>query len=148
MNEQARPDKTPAEIVLTVQDRIEIQDLIAEFNYHEDSGAAAAWAALFTEGGSMTGMGKKPVVGRDDLLALATRRWETKPEAHGRAHWVCSIRIWATETGAAAESYQMSVDRDESGFRIVAVTIKADDLRKEDGRWRFQARRVLPLGGA
>ncbi|WP_138471187.1 nuclear transport factor 2 family protein [Poseidonocella sp. HB161398] len=130
---------------LTAADKIEIQELISEYSYHEDTGNAAAWGALFTEDGQFCGRNKPPVIGRGNLVAFAERRWRDKPQVHNRAHWVSNILIRATPEGAAAQSYQMSIDRDGADFKIADLTGKEDELRQENGRWRFHLRRVVEL---
>lgn len=130
---------------LSADDKLEIQELIAEYSFHEDTGNAEAWGALFTADGRFCGRNKPPVVGRDNLIAFARKRWETKPQVHHRAHWVSNIIIRASQDGATASSYQMSIDKDEDAYRIVSLTGKEDELRKEDGKWRFHVRRVVPL---
>ncbi len=131
---------------LTSADKHEIQALISEYSLHEDSGNAVAWADLFTQDGSFYGSGKPSVHGKDNLLASAIRRWAERPEVHGRVHWVSNIIIEADELGAIASSYQMTTKEINGVNCITAVSGKQDILRKENGKWRFHVRRVVPIG--
>jgi uncharacterized protein (TIGR02246 family) len=131
---------------LTAEDRLDIQQLISEYSFHEDSGDAAAWAALFTSDGSFIGAGRPPVTGTAALVAFARKRWE-RPEVRARTHWVSNIVIRPTAQGAAAESYQLTVDKIGKEFRITSVAGKSDELRRENGKWRFHIRRAVPVGG-
>ncbi len=143
---QTNPAPSAAEMALTAADRLEIKALLSEYSFHEDSGNAEAWSALFTEDGNFYGQNKPSVHGRPALLESARRRWNERPEARGRVHWVCNILIWPTPEGAAAKSYQMTVKEIDGTIEITALSGKEDELRKENGKWRFHVRRVVPLG--
>jgi uncharacterized protein (TIGR02246 family) len=136
----------PASSPLSAADQHEIRALISEYSIHEDCGNAEAWAQLFTSDGSFYGSGKPSVHGRDNLLASAHRRWAERPEVHGRVHWVSNIIITADPLGARASSYQMTTKEIDGVNRITAVSGKEDILRKENGKWRFHVRRVVPIG--
>jgi len=132
---------------LSAEDRLDIQQLLSEYSFHEDTGAAEEWAALFTRNGTFQGGGDKaPITGRAALAEFARRRWEEKPEVRSRAHWVCNIIIEPTETGAHVSSYQMNVDKIEAGYVVSGVSGKSDEVCREDGRWRFEKRTVVPVG--
>jgi hypothetical protein len=83
------------------------------------------------------------VFGRANLVAFAKERWESRPEVRSWVHCVTNVAIWPTAGGAEAHSIQMTIEK--VGFRIVLISQKSDELRREDGRWRFHVRRALPL---
>jgi uncharacterized protein (TIGR02246 family) len=135
--------RTPA---LTVEDRLDIQQLIADYSFYEDTGSAEAWAALFTVDGRFVGSGDKVIVGRDKLAQFAARRWEEKPQVRNWIHWVSNVSIRPSEDGAVSQSYQMTVEAQaDGGYRIVKLSGKVDELRREDGQWRFHVRRIVPM---
>jgi hypothetical protein len=35
--------------------------------------------------------------------------------------------------------------KDDGSYRIVKLSGKADELRRENGKWRFHVRRIVPL---
>ena len=130
---------------LTAEDRLEIQQLMSEYSFHEDRGSAQEWGALFTHDGSFVGLGKAPVSGRDNLVAFAVRRWNEKPHVRNRTHWISNIVISPTAEGAISQSFQMSVDLEGDQYKIANISAKADQLRREDGQWRFYERRIVPI---
>lgn len=138
---QIKPQVRP----LTVEDRVEIQELIAEYCHYEDSGDAHGWASLYTSDGRFVGGGNKLAVGYEALLDFATRRWAEKPQVHNWVHWTANIVIRATPEGAEVRSFQMVVEVKDEACRVHKVSGKHDLVRKENGIWRFYERRVFPL---
>lgn len=128
---------------LSADDRLEIQQLMAEYAFCDDTGDAERWASLFTAEGTFVGLGKAPVVGRAALEAFARKRWDDKPEVRRRTHFVSNIVIHPSPEGATAESYQMTIDKFPDGQRVKGVTGKSDELRVENGKWRFHSRRTV-----
>lgn len=134
-----------AEVELLAEDRLAIIQLISEYNVHEDTGDADAWAALFTVDGTFLRSGKPPISGRDDLRAFARHRWQTDMTVRNRTHWFSNPLIKPSSMGALAETYQMTIDRNGEGYRIKGISGKSDDLRREDGKWRFYCRKIIPM---
>jgi hypothetical protein len=130
---------------LTVEDRLEIHQLISQYSFYEDSGNAEAWAALFTNDGGFIGSGDKSIFGRENLTEFARRRWADKPQVRNWTHWVSNIVIRPAAGGAVSESYQMTLEKQADGYRIVKLSGKSDELRREDGEWRFHVRRIVPM---
>lgn len=132
-------------VKLSAEDRLEIQQLMARYSLYEDSGQAAEYASLYTVDGSFVGSGDKKVTGREALARFARDRWETKPQVRKWTHWVSNIVITPTPEGAQARSYSMVVEKSDDGYRIVKISGKQDELRREDGAWRFHVRAVFEL---
>jgi uncharacterized protein (TIGR02246 family) len=130
---------------LSAEDQLEIQQLMSRYSFYEDSGQAEEYASLYTVDGSFVGSGDKKVTGREALARFARERWETKPQVRTWTHWVSNIVITPTPGGAEARSYSMVVEKAGDGYRIVKVSGKQDELRREDGAWRFHVRAVFPL---
>src|ERR1700722_17301830 len=129
---------------LTEVDRAEIMALFARYTVAEDNGDATLYASLFTSDGGFVGGGDKSVRGRGALEAFAVDRWENRRNVRGYIHWSSNISINATASGCAtALSYQMSVEKRGDEYEITKVSGKSDTLRREDGRWLFQERRVV-----
>ena len=128
----------------TPEDQMEIEELISQYSIFEDRGEAESWASLFTaDGAFVSGAGEK-YAGREALVAFATRRWEN-PEVHRLIHWISNIVVTPTAEGATSQSYQMTVGAGAEGYEVVRLSGKDDTLRRENGRWRFLERRVVPL---
>ena len=130
---------------LSVEDNLEIRQLIAAYNFYEDAGNAEAWGQLFTVDGGFVGSENKAITGRANLIAFAKRRWTEKPQVQNWVHWVSNVVVQATAEGADAQSYQMTIERQGDGYRIHKLSIKLDELRREDGTWKFHMRRFAPL---
>ena len=130
---------------LSAEDRLEIQQLIARYSFYEDSGQAESYASLFTSDGTFFGGGDKTVTGREALARFARQRWETRPQVRKWTHWVSNIVITPTPDGAEAKSYSMVVEKNDDDYKIVKTSGKQDELRREDGIWRFHVRRVFAL---
>lgn len=130
---------------LSAQDRLDIQQLMAEYSVHEDTGAAEQWAALYTRDGRFVSKAGKATIGHDALVRFAADRWENKPWVRQWVHWVSNVTVKPVEGGAQAYSYQMTVECSADGYKIVGISAKRDTLRIEDGRWRFHVRQVEAL---
>ena len=131
---------------LPAEDWLEINQLISEFNFHLGSGNAEAYAALFTVDGSFLREGRAAVVGRKNLVEFIKER-SKRPDARTRTQWGSNVVIRPFADGAVAESYQMIVDQVAGGYRIGGVHVKVDELRKENGKWRFHSRRNVSMRG-
>jgi hypothetical protein len=138
--------KTDAAPNFGAKDWVEIYQIIAEYNDYLGTGKAEAYGNLYTVDGTFMGEGegRKPVVGRKNLIEFIKQRW-TKPEVRKRTHWASNVVIRPTAEGAEAESYQMMVDKVADGYRIGGIHKKIDVLRRENGKWRFHVRRSAPL---
>ena len=131
---------------LSAEDRLDIHELIAAYSHFEDNGDAASWGALFTADGRFVGSGTKEIIGRDKLIEFARKRWDDKPQVRKWIHWVSNVTIAGTAEGARSQSYQMTVEaKDDGSYRIVKLSAKSDELRRENGKWRFHVRRIVPL---
>ena len=137
--------ETTQTVQLTADDRLEIQQIMAEYAIYEDSGQSEAWAALFSEDGGFVGGDGKVTAGRETLIQFSKDRW-AKPESRQRVHWISNVVITPTAEGAEVYSYDMLVGITPDGYRILKVAAKGDTVVKENGRWRFQVRRSLSLG--
>jgi hypothetical protein len=146
MREKQMQQSAPTTGTLSADDRFEIHQLIeGEYFLYEDNGKFEPWAELFTTDGSFFPAGKTPVFGRKSLVEFARNRWETRPEVRNWRHVVTNIVIRATAEGAEADCYQTTVEKVGSEYRVRLLSRKADELRREDGKWRFYSRRAFPL---
>jgi uncharacterized protein (TIGR02246 family) len=138
-------EQSQSVVELTAEDRCDIQELISEFNFHEDAGNAEAWTALFTVDGCFVPPGKQPIEGRQKLLEHATHRATEKLEAP-KQHWSSNVVIRRTSDGAEVRSYQMTTGKHAGGNHIRALAVITDELRRENGKWRLHLRRIVPFG--
>lgn len=143
MNNDAVADA--AIVPLTLQDRADIHDLIAQYCHYEDSGDAEGYASLYTTDGRFLGGGGKMAMGYEALREFAERRWADKPQVHNWVHWTANIVIRATPGGAESRSFQMVIECKDGTYKVYKVSGKHDVLRKENGQWRFYERKVFAL---
>jgi actinorhodin biosynthesis protein ActVIA len=126
---------------LTAEDRVEIYELIARYNTTEDNGDIEGWVDTYTVDGNFTGLRQgNSITGHDELRKFATERLK-RPDRVSNAHWSSNITITPTAEGAQAQSYVLIVERLPDGtLRMRSMASKLDELRKENGRWKFKSR--------
>ena len=133
---------------LSVADRLEIQELLARYNFYEDSGQVEPWVNSFTTDGGFMHSSGKSYIGHDELRRFALDR-EKRPGARQSVHWASNLFITPTAEGAQAQYYVMLVEQLPDGsFRIRGMSRKTDELRQENGQWRFKFRGSAPLPDA
>jgi pimeloyl-ACP methyl ester carboxylesterase len=144
-NQPTAATRNCEEPVLSAADRLEIEDLIARYNVSEDIGDIDSWVSTFTRDGSFKGERHGTyITGHHGLRQFAIER-RRRPGVDRYVHWTSNVIISATDEGARAKSYVMTIEcAPQGGFRIRGLAIKTDELRREDGRWRFKSRVNTP----
>jgi hypothetical protein len=138
-------------VALTVEDRLDLIELIHRLCQALDYSSPADFAAVFTPHGvyqavSSVVSGEQPrfrYEGSAQLLAFAEAAVE-KRQGLGR-HWTGNLVLSETETGASAVSYVMFLQIDpDTGERKITLSGTHRDLfaRTPDG-WRFTSRTVV-----
>jgi uncharacterized protein (TIGR02246 family) len=129
-------------MTLASDDILAIQKLIADYNHIVDAGDGEAFADLFTEDGSLD-TGFNVVKGRDELRDFAGLVPSMAP---GARHMVTNVSIDGVGGDATARLYlqmwQTAGGAAES--KLVISGRYEDTLRREDGRWRFVTRKMVP----
>ena len=115
-------------MTLATDDILAIQKLIADYNHIVDAGDGEEFAALFTDDGSLD-TGFNVVKGSNELRDFAALVPSMAP---GARHMVTNVSIEGT--GSDAES------------KLVISGRYEDTLRRDDGRWRFVTRKMIPDG--
>ena len=136
MADQARSDWTDADVVTAVT------DTILDYAEYVDTCEPAKWAALFCQDGVFDE--GRVVQGREHLdrhvrklLGLFT----------ATAHHMSNIRVRRTgDQTATATSYVYAWHRKTDGDDFEVWGRYRDELRVEDGQWRFASRRVEMFG--
>ncbi len=136
MADEARRDWTDAEVVAAVN------DTILDYAEYVDTCEPAKWAALFcTDGVFDEGT---IVQGRDDLDRHVRKLLRL---FSATAHHMSNIRVRRTaEETATATSYVYAWHRKTDGDDFEVWGRYSDELRVEDGAWRFASRRVEMFG--
>jgi predicted ester cyclase len=123
--------------MLSLEDRLEINDLYAAYAYAFDSNKAQEWAELFTPGGVFRLENFGEIVGRDALAEFASSRNESAPNV---SHHTTNVIAEATSTGADGKAYVLALRLDGKTIRVRNLGGYVDKLEKVDGRWRFALR--------
>jgi hypothetical protein len=136
--------------ILSVQDRLDIQELIASLAWALDTGDVDAFVACFaSEGVLVWDAFEAPLqwAGADALRQFIAGLRDL-PDSAGRQHLVTNLRIEATATGAAATAYVLVTMREASGgVRTIVAGHYHDLFIVEEGRWRFERHVIRDWSG-
>jgi len=116
---------------LTVEDRVEMMELVARYNQAIDSGDAEGYADTFTEAGVFQIAGQPEVRGREQLIDMVQRLGPRNSR-----HWVNNIVIDGDGDSATMRCY-LAVLRDR---QITSTGKYVNILVRVDGAWRFLRR--------
>jgi uncharacterized protein (TIGR02246 family) len=114
------------------ENRDEIRDLYARYCLYIDTGTPDEWAALFTTDGEFAGVGD-PLVGSEALRSFAA---DTRAGGAGMHHVVSNVAV-DVEGDEAAGTASVVIF---IGGAPAIVGRYQDNLRREDGRWKFARR--------
>jgi hypothetical protein len=125
-----------------IEEKDVIREVLAEYCFRLDGRRYDDMAALFTEDGTWdTAFGK--ATGRAAIAGLArdirARSGENRPRA---VHLVTNIVIALDGERAEVRSNWTVVQNSPDGPKIGSGGAYADQLAKEDGRWRFRYRKI------
>jgi hypothetical protein len=120
--------------MLTFEDKYEITELVARYNYALDTGDGDAWAATFTEDGVFG-----TLTGTESLAEFARDRDNAR-----QRHWTNNLVIDGEGREATLSCYLHVTLVGAPGIEIVTTGLYTDQLRRVDGEWKF-ARRELEI---
>ena len=133
--------------MLTPQDYIDIQQLVARYPYALDGGLenGKAYADLFTDDGEFHQQTGRVWKGRAEILTIAKKEAET-PNALG--HFIMNHMIEPTAEGAVGKQYLFTVsplvDEKSGRTRFTVTPYHYEDVyRKTAAGWRFKTRTVV-----
>jgi hypothetical protein len=121
---------------LSVQDRLDIEQLYAAYNHAIDGGDAEGWADTFTPDGVFN----TRFTGREALVGFV-KSWKERGGGN-RRHWNSNLRVVATPDGATGSVYLMLWDVGVKPATIVSTGKYEDVLVKTKDGWRFKSRVV------
>ena len=132
-------------MALTQQDKDDIVELVARYNWHIDHWEAEEWADLFTEDGVLIAGGTERCRGRAARTEyVAVRRRTGKPKIR---HWAGNFIIDGDGATARLRCYVKAYLIDD-GLGAPYVMGEYDDtLTKIDGKWKFVERRMTTAAG-
>jgi uncharacterized protein (TIGR02246 family) len=120
---------------LTLEDRLDITELVARYNTSIDTRDAAGYAATFTEDGVFQIEGQAEIKGRERLSRMVERLGPP-----GSRHWVNNL-VFEGDGESAVMTCYLTVFRD---LRVTNMGMYRNTLRKVDGRWLFVRRDYTP----
>jgi ketosteroid isomerase-like protein len=118
-------------MALTLEDRLDITELVARYDQAIDGRDAAAYADTFTEDGVFQITGQQEIKGRERLMRMIERLGPPN-----NRHWVNNIVIDGEGDNATMTCYLM-VLRD---LRITSMGYYVNTLKRLDGNWKFVRR--------
>ncbi len=136
--------------ILTSDDRLDIQALLARYAWALDTGDDQAFVDCFAKDGELVwDVFDEPGVwqGQEALRRFITY-FRGRPESAGRQHHVSNLVIEATTTGVQAKAYVLVALRDGAGpHRLNVMGYYEDLLQREDGHWRIARRCIRDWSG-
>jgi 3-phenylpropionate/cinnamic acid dioxygenase small subunit len=131
--------------MLSVEDRLGIENLYTRYSWSIDTGDAAAWLETFTEDGIFDA-NNQVTAGREALQKWVAARLEfrmTEPTVNGQ-HWVTNIDGESDGRTAHVRCYFLRTvqARDTGAVQVQASGWFDDVLRNVGGAWRFQRHTV------
>jgi hypothetical protein len=132
------------EVTLSVQDRLDIQELIYRCNWSNDTGSGKEWSGCFLPEGVFDSLDGK-IEGREALANFAEKVWSgSDPEwsaFRGSMHFVSNLVIDGQENQALARCYLVIfMSTHEREGKVILLGHYADRLQKIKGRWYFVER--------
>jgi len=131
---------------LSVQDRLDIQDLFARYCWGLDTGDIEAVLACFTPDGYLQHPPQGKCVGPDGIRRLLEELWHGRGKNwfRGRQHTGCHFVMEPEDGGVRVKGFwqilQYSLDY-KSTF-VFAIGNWDNSCVKQDGKWLFRALRV------
>ena len=124
---------------LTVNDRLEILDLIARYNHAIDVDDGEAWADTFAEDAEFAGSYGPPIKGRAALLEFGGNGIARRGRVR---HWTNSPVIEGDGDTATIRQYLLLLLLTEEGTKLGHTGVYHDELRRIDDAWKFVRRTV------
>lgn len=123
---------------LTTEDRLEILDLAARYSHATDHSDGEALADTFTEDGIFEIAGGEPRQGRAAHIEAAST---PRPAGLVMRHFISNPVIEGDGDTATMKLY-VEVKNVAAEGKPMLVGCYYDDLRRENGAWKFAKRRV------
>ena len=123
---------------LSLEDQLDIMELMARYNHAIDGGDPEGWAGTFTKDAVFEGS-TATVKGRDEMLEFVRSR----DPSNATRHWNNNVLIEGDGDDATAKVYLITFD--VSGPpKIRSSGIYHDTLKRVNGQWKFTHRKVQP----
>lgn len=125
-----------------IEDRFQIQELIARYNQSLDSGDYPTWVDCWTDDAVLDGIGKL-LHGKAAIKAFADRYDEnTRSKLNGLKHYTVNVLSTIDRDSAKSSSYLQLLKTTEKGVVIIFTGRYEDELRRVNGVWKFSRRKL------
>lgn len=135
---------------LAALDRLEIHELAARYAWSLDTGDETAFIDCFCRDGELV-WDVFETEGRwrgTAALRAFIGYFRGRPESAGRQHHVSNLIVTPTPEGAIAKCYvAVALRREEGPHALHVMGWYEDELRREEGRWRFLRRCIRDWNG-
>ncbi len=131
----------------TLEDREEIRNLIQAYRKTLDDRDLRGFSELFAAEGTWTGRSGR-ATGPEEIYSMLTAALPDNPPAPGSTLWHLNTdpAIQVEGDRATAFTFWMHVRRGDGDVPLLpTLGGYEDELIRENGRWRFALRTVLPL---
>lgn len=122
-------------MALTVEDRLDILDLLARYAHAIDDGTPEEWADCFTDDAEFDARPVAHCHSRQELIEFC------RMVAGGTRHWTCNVVIDGDGERATAKLFLLSL-RPGRTPQPGPTAIYRDRLRKTADGWRIEYRKV------
>jgi uncharacterized protein (TIGR02246 family) len=127
---------------LTVEDRLDVLDLLARYAHAQDEADIEGFLGCFTTD-AVLDLPDKQVAGADDLRAFA-EYFAAKPGRPGWQHHITNSVIDGEGDSCRVKSFLLWITKDGEGRSVVSgQATYIDDCVKTDGGWRIARHAVL-----
>lgn len=138
------------ETLLSVGDRLEIQDVLSSYAWSLDTGDEDAFVRCFCRQGELVwDVFDEPGCWRGTpALRRFISYFRARPESAGRQHHVSNLLITPGPDGAFARAYVLVALRAGEGpHRLNVMGYYEDELKREEGRWCISRRTIRDWSG-
>lgn len=133
-------------MALTVEDRLDIMQLVAEYNFAIDRRDPQGYANCFTDDGAMRAAGNTLAQGRAALIELVEAR--RKGGGPQMRHWVDNFVLSGGGNEARLRCYIKAYDVTGPGVGAPILMGEYDDvLVRQGGGWKFRERNLTIWAG-
>lgn len=133
----------------TVEDVLEITQLVAQYGPAVDSGSAEATAQLWTGDGTFDAVGAITMRGHDEIAAMVDGDGHQGLIRHGCGHVLTVPHVVVDGDEATGRSYALNIrwDAEQERFWVARVSANAWRWRRTPGGWRITERVNANLDG-
>jgi hypothetical protein len=135
--------------VRTLEDHLEITQLVLQYGPSVDSGSAEATAALWTEDGTFDAVGAITMRGHDEIAGMVRSAGHRDLILNGCGHVLTPPHVVVDGDEAQGRSYALNIrwDADQQRFWVARVSANTWRWRRTADGWRITERVNANLDG-